>query len=145
MLTFKKDNWEGCSAPLKDAITMIDILLKNNGIKAECTGIYLQYKKYDGFALYIDGEQLSDKMIENVHLQFSDDYSDYFEGYNFVFKKDKVTTEIFIKENSEFYILKDGDTNEDYIKDMPIPKEEEYESIFDGVFNQEENYDLDSI
>lgn len=159
MRTIASENWVGCSPALLDAIMCINLMLKNRGIKAECNDIYLQYRKFDGFALNIVGEKLDDETVAQCQLQFKNDYSDYNEyPHQYVFgrgcssnDKNSVTTQLFVVENDEFYVLDEDDTREEYRKDwlasLPAPEPLEYESIFDPIFkaNEDNNFNLDEL
>lgn len=136
MIVSASDNWIGCSPALRNAIICIDLMLKNRGIKASCSDVYLQYRKFDGFALNIRGEKLDDDTVAQCQLQFKDDYSDvneYPHQYVSPRKKDQPwTTQLFIVENTQFYILDEDDTREkymnDWIKQMPFMQSESYKS-----------------
>lgn len=132
-----EEKWEGCSPALKDAIYCIDLMLKNRGIKAHCNDIYLQYRKFDGFALNIRGERLDDETVAQCQLQFKDDYSDCNEyPHQYVTPRkegEPYVTQLFVVENTQFYVLDSDDDREKYVNDwlkqMPCLQPEPYESV----------------
>jgi len=121
MRTTASENWVGCSPALLDAIMCIDLMLKNRGIKAHCSNIYLQYRKFDGFVLNIEGEKLDDETVAQCQLQFKDDYSDVNEyPHQYVAPRkegEPYVTQLFVVENTEFYVLDKNDDREKYMND----------------------------
>lgn len=121
MRTTASENWVGCSPALLDAIMCINLMLKNRGIKAECSDIYLQYRKFDGFALNIRGEKLDEETVAQCQLQFKDDYSDMNEyPHQYVTPRkegEPYVTQLFVVENTQFYVLDEDDDREKYIND----------------------------
>lgn len=121
MIVTAEEKWEGCSPALKDAIYCIDLMLKNRGIKAHCNDIYLQYRKFDGFALNIRGERLDDETVAQCQLQFKDDYSDVNEyPHQYVAPRkegEPYVTQLFVVENTQFYVLDEDDDREKYMND----------------------------
>lgn len=96
-------------------------MLKNRGIKAECSDIYLQYRKFDGFVLNIVGEKLDNETVSQCQLQFKDDYSDMNEyPHQYVAPRkegEPYVTQLFVVENTEFYVLDEDDDREKYMND----------------------------
>lgn len=121
MIVTAKENWEGCSPALKDAIYCIDLMLKNRGIKAHCSNVYVQYRRFDGFVINIEGEELNDETVAQCQLQFKGDtwdVNEYPHQYLAPRKEgEPYTTQLFILENMEFYVLDKDDDREKYIKD----------------------------
>jgi hypothetical protein len=137
MIISAEDKWVGCSPALQDAIMCIDLMLKNRGIKAACSDVYLQYRKFDGFALNIRGERLDDETVAQCQLQFKDDYSDCNEyPHQYVAPRkegEPYVTQLFVVENTQFYVLDSDDDREKYVNDwlkqMPCLQPEPYESV----------------
>jgi hypothetical protein len=81
----------------------------------------LQYRKFDGFVLNIEGEKLDDETVAQCQLQFKDDYSDVNEyPHQYVAPRkegEPYVTQLFVVENTQFYVLDENDDREKYMND----------------------------
>ena len=114
MTISKKDNWKGASPALIDAITHINILLKERGVNAECDNIYIQYRRFDGFVINIIGEKLDAETVRQCQLLFINGNIDVNEYPHDYLYGEPMTTQLFIEENEVFYVISEDDSKEDY-------------------------------